>query len=360
MMIPYSFIRDINSTLHSYPKPGKLVAHEFIKLRFGIFDEKGFSGDKLYPAYYKSDGQILPTGQTNVPVKGVWVTKNGASSCQPDVEACIFQPQGLNDQVTCSLGFLPAIPSVTSYCKTAKGVATLAPTKHNVICDGRSTLDIIENSVDYALTNATKNVNFETRINPQIVVVQEKVPKIALVLEVSQSMAADEDWKFINKATQKLIRYDLPDSTQLAVVTFSNRSQVEAPITLVKGSRGHLADIIPDKYRLNADDERCVLCGVKTVMERVLGDHKEGAHIIIVTRGSNDTLNNSDQSTLREYAEYYQVSLNIKILMYFISDSFRLKSQRLQFSERIEIIYLYMMIWLSYLEARQLWLAVTL
>ena len=34
-------------------------------------------------------------------------------------------------------------------------------------------------------------------------------------------------WKWINKAAQKFIRYDLPINSNLAIVTFSNNSKVE-------------------------------------------------------------------------------------------------------------------------------------
>ena len=34
-------------------------------------------------------------------------------------------------------------------------------------------------------------------------------------------------WKWINKAAQKFIRYDLPVNSNLAIVTFSNESKVE-------------------------------------------------------------------------------------------------------------------------------------
>ena len=46
--IPLQFVLD-------YRKKGyhhKLLAHEFFKLRFGIFDEVGYPGDPIYPHYY--------------------------------------------------------------------------------------------------------------------------------------------------------------------------------------------------------------------------------------------------------------------------------------------------------------------
>ena len=48
---------DWNTSSKSSAYSGKLLAHEFIKLRFGIFDEIGFADDLLYPSQFKMNGQ---------------------------------------------------------------------------------------------------------------------------------------------------------------------------------------------------------------------------------------------------------------------------------------------------------------
>ena len=78
------------------------------------------------------------------------------------------------------------------------------------------------------------------------------------------------------------------------------------------------ADIIPDKYRLAKNDKRCVLCGVNMAMTEVLGEHKEWAHIIIITRGSSDTLSIQDEIALKEYVEYYQVGIILFLFLMLI------------------------------------------
>ena len=52
----------------------KLLAHQFVKLRFGIFDERGFPGDPLYPSHYLAHGQVVPTGVSNTIVQGTWLS----------------------------------------------------------------------------------------------------------------------------------------------------------------------------------------------------------------------------------------------------------------------------------------------
>ena len=46
-------------------------------------------------------------------------------------------------------------------------------------------------------------------------------------METSTKMDTHGHWKWINKAAQKFIRYDLPVNSNLAIVTFSNDSKVE-------------------------------------------------------------------------------------------------------------------------------------
>ena len=64
-----------------YGDPAKVFVHEWAKFRYGIFDEFGFSGDDLYPNYYKVDGQMVPTGSSDLLIKGAWL-KQGVP-CDP-------------------------------------------------------------------------------------------------------------------------------------------------------------------------------------------------------------------------------------------------------------------------------------
>jgi hypothetical protein len=54
----------------------------------------------------------------------------------------------------------------------------------------------------------------------------------------------------------------------------------------------------------------------------VLGEEKEGTHIILVTRGTEDTLSLSDESRIKELLQYYQVnSTALHTSFYYSSES---------------------------------------
>ena len=291
-----------------------MLAHEFIKLRFGIFDEVGFPDDYLYPPTFLMNGEIYPTGVSNTQVEGNWVLSDGQTHCQPDnqTSSCVYQATGPDTAVSCSLGSYAHLPHVVKYCQPDQIRGPAGPTKQLVLCQGKFAWQIIESSRDF--NQIEKSSERREERPPRIDFVREAAPSHVLVLEVSASMEENDDWKFINKAAHKLIRYDLPQSTRLGVVTFSNESRLEAGLTRVGEARDHLADIIPDKYRLAEDDGRCVVCGLNTAVNQVLGENKAGGHIVLVTRAGPDTLSITDQMIIREYVEYYQIKISVMMV----------------------------------------------
>ena len=94
------------------------------------------------------------------------------------------------------------------------------------------------------------STELEVDLRPEVKVVREPEPQYVLVIETSFSLDDYGQWKWINKATQNFIRYDLPLNSKMAIVTFSNDSVVRHPMVRVDGDdvRGRLADTIPDKY----------------------------------------------------------------------------------------------------------------
>ena len=50
---------------------GKILAHEWAKYRYGVFEEYGYPGDDIYPMfYYDQNGQLVPNYCTDTPVQG--------------------------------------------------------------------------------------------------------------------------------------------------------------------------------------------------------------------------------------------------------------------------------------------------
>ena len=137
--LPASFLSlHTNMTRGQMANQARQLGHQFVKLRFGVFDEQGYPGDVLYPGHYKVNGQIYPTGATNQVIKGSWLGAGDEEGCVPDTQNCFFQTQGDNSGVRCSLGHLPNLPSVTGYCKPDELALPVGPSKQTLLCAGRS------------------------------------------------------------------------------------------------------------------------------------------------------------------------------------------------------------------------------
>ena len=344
--LPYSFLTALNKTREMWGNPAKLFVHEWMKLRYGIFDEYGFTGDSMYPNYFHHNGQILPTGTSNIPLKGLWLNSNGVTGCHPGTDRdCFYHLQGRNDGISCSMGYLHFLPNVTSYCdknglNSDKSSFPLSPTKHNILCDGKTARDVIDNNIDFKLLTsyrkhftthkfepflASKNkanpravvpTAIRQNIEPEFHIVREPLEQYILVMETSSSMDSHEQWKWINKAAQKFIRYDLPVNSNLAIVTFSNTSKVEHSMIQVHSDqvRARLADTIPDKYHLSRSEKRCVLCSLQKVLHQVVRDNHAGTHIILITQGSSDTLSITDEAVVRGYVLDHNIKLSSILL----------------------------------------------
>ena len=56
----------------------------------------------------------------------------------------------------------------------------------------------------------------------------EPTVKYVLAIETTRGMVERDTWKWVNKAVQKLVRYDLPAGSQVAILSFSNVTRVES------------------------------------------------------------------------------------------------------------------------------------
>ena len=313
--LPYDFLTTWNNTWEKFGDPAKLFVREWAKLRYGIFDELGYAGDLMYPNYFKYNGKLVPTSSTDGMLEGEWMNERHRR-CDPQFDDnCHFMLTGSNDKITCSLGSFPFLPSVKGFCSKDQ-ILAMAPTKHNVICKGRSPLDIILGHDDFFEVQARPKSEAEKLIDPEITVVREPETKYVLIMETSGSMDHGNQWKWINKAAQKFIRYDLPLHSNLAIVTFSNNSKVAHSMSAIHSdeARARLADTVPDKYHLSQSDIKCLLCGVQQAIQEVLRGKMAGAHLILLTRGSPDTLSISDEQTIQDYVKYYHIKVSSILL----------------------------------------------
>ena len=115
-------------------------------------------------------------------------------------------------------------------------------------------------------------------------------------------------------------RYEIPDMSHVAIVTFSSRAALAHGLTLVTrdaGTRLRLADAVPDTAnKLSASQAGCVRCGVRTAMEQVLRSREAGGHVILVTAEDESPggLDSLATDAITEYINYYNLRVSSVVL----------------------------------------------
>ena len=247
--IPMSWVDSYNGTT----KQAELLAWQFIKLRFGVFSQSGFTNDPIYPP-------------------GESVTCQDVINCQTESEG----------------------------------------SKHERLCSGRSVRTVIEESLDFSrLKNHINTPNMVSFV-PEFVFVQNKPEQIVILLETASTLQENDQWRYIAKTVKNLILYQLPENTMFSLITFSDTTNVEVPMTrLDSGTRSRVADIVPDKYRLSSSKDTCVECGLTRVFNS-LHDLISSTHVILIT--SNTSISNVISEDILEYVDKNPIKVSTIVL----------------------------------------------
>ena len=117
---------------------------------------------------------------------------------------------------------------------------------------------------------------------PEINVVPRARTRLVLAIQSTENMM--EHIKWINKASQAMIRYDMADNSEIGVVTFNNITKMEHEIVTLddETTREKVADTVPGKYQLVDHNVTCITCMLDHLVTRVLHNNTEGVHIVIV------------------------------------------------------------------------------
>ena len=281
--IPAQFLTDTDKTEDVLK--GKLFAKEWVKYRFGVFDEFGFPDDLLYPNIFHHEGDLLPTGTTNSALMGRWISQTGVS-CEPTEDSCLFLPSPSNPAITCSLGNLFFLPNVHTWCRPHQVQVPEGPTKQKVLCNGKGSMEIISNHLEYRTISSNSDHPLAISI-PTFTLVRQGMPRYAIVIEATQMM--EEEWKWVRKSVQYLVMFVLPEGASVLLVTYGTQHRVEHSMTVLAGVEGRLgvADSLPEKVPFLGKGS-CGVCGVRGAIRGLGESGNKGGKIILITGSSNN------------------------------------------------------------------------
>ncbi|XP_047468982.1 calcium-activated chloride channel regulator 1-like [Penaeus chinensis] len=236
------------TTNDSYVYAARLLVAEWVKFRWGVFEERGYKNDPLYPTTFRDP-------KTNSP--------------RPN---------------RCSTHSITPAP----FCSTAAHTPE-APTKHNAQCGGRAAWDIILQSQDF-IEGRNEPSNATAPLLPSFKFVQETAPRIVLLVEDTAAMNLQRRWEFVRKAVRRVVVYDVPDGAYVSLVVFNSVAQTAAPLLKMDSLsdvRQRVGSSLPRNPSRVPESHKCVLCALQEALRAFSSDPAgaEGATIILVTTG---------------------------------------------------------------------------
>ncbi len=183
-----------------------------------------------------------------------------------------------------------------------------APTKQNLLCDGKSALETILSHQDFVNKPFAGNGSFQLGIEaspPKFKYLLHRPNlRIVLALDISQQMNHEDRWartrdalfrlvshiptgntKYNHGISQVFLQYIYFSGAEMGIVTFGDELQYGAKVNILptvvrESNREGLHGRIP--YRLLHDGEACLECGLKKASE-ILSSEKGGGSIVVVS-----------------------------------------------------------------------------
>nr|XP_054774234.1 calcium-activated chloride channel regulator family member 3-like [Lytechinus pictus] len=192
-----TFLIDPVLRQNQFGDSGKVIARQFAKLRWGVFDEDYVPGTDAEP-YYPSNAVTATNGfegtRCSSEVRGD-LLDDTASPCQNDhngnlPDSCRFVPSNVEQSARASLMFASNIHSIDTFCdiNADKGRKhnDMAPNLQNLICDYQSVWEVMRKSNDFGNSPPLPE---DTDTSPNFIMVQpEGTLRIVLVLDTSGTM----------------------------------------------------------------------------------------------------------------------------------------------------------------------------
>lgn len=232
---------------------GSVFVHEWAKFRWGVFEEYGHVGDSIFPSAYHTTAtdwqpNYCTDGAVNVQYR----------SCDLDTpEAdCTFTPNiEQRENITSSLLATPFIATVRTFCDDANHVPT-APTKHNLLCNKRSTWDVISKHPDIS-TTASGDFQGNISYSIQHSTTDPSSDRFVFLLDVTEKMGPKglfHRWEYLRDAVRQFIMTKAADGSQVAVISFGSSVAPHDLVTLNATNRKELSDLVkenpgPDAYK---------------------------------------------------------------------------------------------------------------
>ncbi|CAN7988412.1 unnamed protein product, partial [Ixodes hexagonus] len=257
---------------------------EWVKFRYGVFDELGVAGSKRFPTAY-TDGSMLRPVSHAKNIDGVLSRRDG-SPCGVTptglvwADCCLFLDTR-NRTLLKTLLMMPYASPVNPIS------ARYLPTKQNALCQRRSTSEVILSHNDFVLKNIhahrSKDIVFQVlRLR------ENSTGNVVLLLDASQQMCAGKWMHLVHRSVARFVQDRVPDAFGLALVALSqDQAQPLSNLTTVgPDSRRALRALVP--YDCSTGKGLHLLKGVRAAAKLIKAKtgRSAGGILILVTASS--------------------------------------------------------------------------
>ncbi|KAG8191063.1 hypothetical protein JTE90_008377 [Oedothorax gibbosus] len=283
LTVPVGFLDE--STEEDFPKE-QLLAREWLKFRYGVFDENGFDGDDMYPLYYNIPGttEARITECTDPEVEYDFRDTDG-NNCSLEIPFasstnCEIHPKEISQNTTSSLMYYhKELTNMMYVCGKEHNHLDSTPNKQNVLCSGQSIWEILEKSGDFNETKSKdpQSENEEIKFSYR----QEAKPRVVLAFEDSANLYNERD--MVMFAIHRFL-YFLPDGSELGLYKFNKQADEIRALSRLETNR--YVDISA-RFKTKPPDV-CSSCALDKAVEALSGKSQvTNQNTIILITGSN-------------------------------------------------------------------------
>ena len=273
------------------------LVREWAKYRYGVFDEIGYQNDEIYPLCYEKErddeyyqlSQKIVTGCSDGSL-------DGSQLCNKP-EATYNLSQVVDPAARASIMYAGDQPHVVMFCDSGTH-DRYAPTKHNQLCNRRSTLDVILSHEDFMPKKSKRSTNFEdvdvkniglVNTIPTFSYKKQRLTRYVLVADESRGATVRESWSFLRLAVRKWAVYDLPDKTEVGMALTHSST---FPITPLDSSRNR--DAVASFFPYSPTElptQGCITCAVRKALQMLSSrnsSHGASSSVILLVAAGAD------------------------------------------------------------------------
>lgn len=304
----------IHLSANSLTGDSNITARQFVlewaKFRWGVFEETGFAGDDMYPSFYQSTkDHWTPTGCTDGSMSGT-ATPLG---CSKEKNECSFAPSSRSARgLTASSIMDPSFLSLAkSFCDESNHNRA-APTKHNLLCGGRSVWAVISETEDFRNERNPPS----GALAPGPVHFRWVRPRPSRVYVLAEStLVMRRLWQAVRDSVINYASWQAPPALHLGVALFGRAfsekralAALQTGVRTLPGFQPYVDDVAESEKRWREAIESSIVS---------MGEEASGSTIVMVTGNSQPENGNSlPQSDITAIADLLKAN-NVRLVVVF-------------------------------------------